>query len=242
MAGINAARRVQQRSPIVLRRDQAYIGVLIDDLVTRDIVEPYRIMTSRAEYRLLLRQDTADLRLSPVGHDIGLLPDARYERMRRKENQIQEVRAILQAVRLRPTDETNAILSAHGIPPVSDGLSALELLRRPETPFSAVAALLPSLARFDEAVCTQVEVEAKYAGYIEKQRRQVEKLQRVEARAIPAGFDYTALPGIRLEAREKLMHHRPATLGQASRLAGISPADLSVLLVHLERRSGPNGR
>jgi tRNA uridine 5-carboxymethylaminomethyl modification enzyme len=235
MAGINAARYAQDRAPVILGRDQAYIGVLIDDLVTKDLDEPYRIMTSRAEYRLLLRQDNADLRLSPIGHEIGLLPTARYERMKRKDEAIRETLARLGSTWLRPTAETNDTLAAFGLSPISDGVNGLQLLRRPEAHFDLLAALVPSLSSAAEPVCEQVEIEAKYAGYIDKQREQVEKFRRVEARHIPADFDFMGVSGIRLEAREKLTRHQPATLGQASRLSGVNPADLSVLLVHLER-------
>jgi tRNA uridine 5-carboxymethylaminomethyl modification enzyme len=237
MAGINAARYAQDCAPVILGRDQAYIGVLIDDLVTKELDEPYRIMTSRAEYRLLLRQDNADLRLSPIGHEIGLLPEERRERANRKDEAIRAALALLGSTWLRPSAETNCVLSAFGLSPIDDGVNGLQLLRRPDASFDVLAALVPELTSASGTVREEVEIEAKYAGYIDKQRQQVDKFRRVEARRIPADFDYMSLAGVRLEAREKLTRHQPATLGQASRLAGVNPADVSVLLVHLERQA-----
>ncbi len=238
MAGINAARYVQERSPVVLGRDQAYIGVLIDDLITKDHREPYRIMTSRAEYRLLLRQDNADLRLAPLGREIGLLPEERYH-VEQKRRAIQDILNRLADTWLPPTDEVNAVLTAFGQPAVSDGINALQLLRRPDVPYEMLERLI-DLPQVTNPVKEQVSIEAKYAGYIKKQQEQVERVRRLETRVIPPDLDYANLPGLRLEAREKLAFHRPATLGQATRLSGVNPADIAALLVHLERgqRSG----
>ncbi|RLC73851.1 MAG: tRNA uridine-5-carboxymethylaminomethyl(34) synthesis enzyme MnmG [Chloroflexi bacterium] len=235
IAGINAARRVAGKPPLILRRDQAYIGVLIDDLVTKEIIEPYRIMTSRAEYRLLLRQDNADLRLTPIGYEVGLVSRARYEKVEAKRAAIAAELARLNATWLRPSAEVNERLRAAGLPPLTDGANALQLLRRPEVSYELIAELAPGSASLTDEVIEQVSIEAKYAGYIAKQQREVERLRRLEERPIPPDFDYNAVIGLRNEAREKLMRFRPATVGQASRLPGVNPPDISILLVYLER-------
>lgn len=235
VAGINAARQIQGEPPIILGRDQAYIGVLIDDLITKEINEPYRIMTSRAEYRLLLRQDNADLRLSPIGYQLGLLDRSRYEAVERKRTAIEKELARLGKTWLRPTGETNDHLSAWGLPSLDDGVNALQFLRRPEVTYAMLEVLCPNSQRLALDAAYQVATEAKYAGYIEKQRQQVERMRRLEERRIPASFDYDAIVGMRKEAQEKLKRIRPATVGQASRISGVNPADLSILLVYLER-------
>jgi tRNA uridine 5-carboxymethylaminomethyl modification enzyme len=236
MAGINAALKVQGRPPVILRRDQAYIGVLVDDLVTKEISEPYRIMTSRAEYRLLLRQDNADLRLSEIGYQAGLLPSERYHRLEAKFQAVSAELDRLGTTWLRPSDDgLSARLAEHGLPPLSDGVNALQFLRRPEVDYTLVDALVPAAEPVPAEVAEQVQIEAKYAGYIEKQRLEVERFRRLEDRRIPAGLEYEALAGLRAEAQERLSAVRPATVGQAGRLAGVNPADISVLLVHLKR-------
>jgi tRNA uridine 5-carboxymethylaminomethyl modification enzyme len=235
MAGINAARRVRGEPPIVLGRDQAYIGVLIDDLVTKDISEPYRMMTSRAEYRLLLRQDNADLRLSPTGYNVGLLDRQRYEAVRRKREASETELARLKETWIRPSEDTNRQLAEWGLPPLDDGVNALQFLRRPEITYAMLEPLSPSGDRLEPDAAQQVAIEAKYAGYIEKQRLQVERMRRLEQRNIPPNFDYGRMVGMRKEAQEKLRRFRPATVGQASRISGVNPADLSILLVYLER-------
>jgi tRNA uridine 5-carboxymethylaminomethyl modification enzyme len=235
MAGLNAARKVQGKGPIVLRRDQAYIGVLIDDLVTKEITEPYRMMTSRAEYRLLLRQDNADLRLSPIGYEVGLLPRERYEAVEEKREAIEGELRRLTKTWLAPSEKTNEKLIVRGLDPLDDGVNALQFLRRPEVTYDLIEAFVPSpRPLFPEAI-EQVTIEAKYTGYIKKQRREVERLKRLEERPIPDDFDYEVPVGLRNEAREKLMRFRPATLGQASRLSGVNPTDVSILLICLER-------
>ncbi len=235
MAGLNAARKVQGKGPIVLRRDQAYIGVLVDDLVTKEITEPYRMMTSRAEYRLLLRQDNADLRLSPIGYEVGLLPRERYEAVEEKREAIEGELRRLTKTWLAPSEKINEKLIACGLDPLDDGVNALQFLRRPEVTYELIQALVPSpRPLFPEAI-EQVTIEARYTGYIEKQRREVERLKRLEERPIPDDFDYEVPVGLRNEAREKLMRFRPATLGQASRLSGVNPTDVSILLICLER-------
>ncbi len=236
VAGMNAALKVQGRPPIVLRRDQAYIGVLIDDLVTKVIDEPYRIMTSRAEYRLLLRQDNADLRLAQIGYETGLLPPGRYTRVEAKRQGVESELGRLASTWLRPSDDgINDRLTEQGLPPLHDGVNALQFLRRPQVNYALVAALAPPPEPLAPGVAEQVQIEAKYAGYIEKQRIEVARFRRLEDRRIPPGLDYGALTGLRTEAREKLAYVQPATVGQATRLAGVNPADISVLLVHLKR-------
>ena len=236
IAGINAALKVQGRPPVILRRDQAYIGVLIDDLVTKEIDEPYRMMTSRAEYRLLLRQDNADLRLSEIGYRSGLLPYERYQSVQAKHRAVKAELERLGETWLRPSDDgLNARLVEEGLNPLNDGVNALQFLRRPEVGYALVSALAPPSEPLPTEVAEQVQIEAKYAGYIEKQRVEVGRFRRLEDRRIPPDIDYDAFVGLRTEAREKLARVRPATVGQATRLAGVNPADISVLLVHLKR-------
>lgn len=235
IAGINAARFVRGEPPLVIGRDQGYIGVLVDDLVTKEHEEPYRLMTSRAEYRLLLRQDNADLRLTPIGYEIGLVGRERYEAVEAKRRAIQEELRRLESIWLRPTTETNALLEAHGLPPLNDGVNALKFLRRPEVSYELIEALVPPPRPLSPAVREQVTIEAKYAGYIAMQQRQVEKMRRLEEKAIPPDFDYGRIVGLRAEAREKLERFRPATVGQAGRISGVNPADVALLLVYLER-------
>jgi tRNA uridine 5-carboxymethylaminomethyl modification enzyme len=243
VAGINAALKVQGRSPVILRRDQAYIGVLIDDLVTKEIDEPYRIMTSRAEYRLLLRQDNADLRLSETGYQAGLVPPERYQRVKAKQQAVDAELGRLGRTWLRPgNDGLNEQLVQRGLHPLNDGVNALQFLRRPEVDYELVSAVTPPPEPLPIEVAEQVQIEAKYAGYIEKQRVEVSRFRRLEDRGIPADLDYDALVGLRTEAREKLAYVRPATVGQATRLAGVNPADISVLLVHLKRLDSPSQR
>jgi tRNA uridine 5-carboxymethylaminomethyl modification enzyme len=235
MAGINAARRVRNELPIILRRDQAYIGVLIDDLVTKEIREPYRMMTSRAEYRLLLRQDNADLRLSPLGYELGLLDQQRYEAVARKRANIEGELTRLRETWLRPTAKTNDRLADCGLAALDDGVNALQFLRRPEVTYGTLEVLCPNSRKLQRDEAVQVATMAKYAGYIEKQLQEVERMRRLEDRRIPDSFDYDAVVGMRREAQEKLKRFRPATVGQASRIGGVNPADLSILLVYLER-------
>jgi tRNA uridine 5-carboxymethylaminomethyl modification enzyme len=236
VAGLNAALKVQGRPSVILRRDQAYIGVLIDDLVTKVIDEPYRIMTSRAEYRLLLRQDNADLRLAEMGYQAGLLSRERYLRVEAKRKAVKAELERLAATWLRPSDDgLGPRLVERGLPPLTDGVNALQFLRRPEVDYALVSSLVPPPELLPTEVAEQVQIEAKYAGYIEKQRVEVARFRRLEDRRIPADLNYDALVGLRTEAREKLAYVRPATVGQATRLAGVNPADVSVLLVHLKR-------
>jgi len=223
VAGTNAALYAQDREPIVLRRDQAYSGVLIDDLITKPIDEPYRIMTGRAEFRLLLRQDNADLRLAEVGRRAGFIDDARYQDIEAKRAAIAAELDRLAHATVRPDPEAEAV-------------NALQFLRRPGVTYADVTDLTPPPAPLSPAAAEQVEIEAKYAAYIDKQRAQVERMRSLEDRHIPADFNYEGVRGLRNEARERLRASRPATVGQASRMAGVNPADIAVLLVHLEKR------
>ena len=233
IAGINAVREITGEEPLVLRRSDGYIGVLIDDLVTKGTDEPYRMMTSRAEYRLILRQDNADLRLTPIGRAIGLVSDARWTRFTAKRDAIEESLRRLEHTKLNPSAETEARLAAAGFAPLRVPMTLLALLSR-EGNYDALAPLfeLPPLAA---DVKEEVEIMARYDGYIKKQREQIARMERLESRRIPDGLDYSAITSLRLEAAEKLAAIRPRSIGQASRISGVSPADISVLLVYLEK-------
>ena len=233
IAGINAARSIGGEEPLVLRRSDGYIGVLIDDLVTKGTEEPYRMMTSRAEYRLVLRQDNADLRLTPRGRAVGLVTDERWARFTAKRGAIDAALRLLRERRLSPSAETESVLAGAGLPPLRVPMSLFALLSR-EGDYRVLAALfdLPALA---DDVREEVEITARYDGYIRKQEEQIARMERLESRRIPAEFDYAAVTSLRLEAAEKLSAVRPRSIGQASRISGVSPADISVLLVYLER-------
>ncbi len=233
IAGINAAREITGEESLILRRSDGYIGVLIDDLVTKGTDEPYRMMTSRAEYRLILRQDNADLRLTPIGRAVGLVRDERWERFTAKRDAIEEALSTLRETRLSPRAETEELLADAGIAPLRVPMSLFALLSR-EGSYDVLAPLfdLPALAA---DVKEEVEITARYDGYIKKQREQIARMERLESRRIPEGIDYGAIASLRLEAAEKLAAVRPRSIGQASRISGVSPADISVLLVWLER-------
>ncbi len=235
IAGVNAALKVKGKPPIMLRRDQAYIGVMIDDLVTRDLTEPYRLFTSRAEFRLLLRHDNADLRLTPIGHDLGLVSDARHEAVEKKREAIASELRRLAGIHLGPGDRMDRLMASLGIHPLTKGVSALEFLRRPEVNYPMLAAFDSDSPGVSLDVAEQVETEAKYEGYIRQQQAEVERVGRLEERRMPDNLDYDHMSSLRTEARQRLKKFRPATLGQASRLEGVTPADVAVLLVNLER-------
>lgn len=233
MAGINAARKVQGKEPIVLDRSQGYIGVLIDDLVTKGTNEPYRLLTSRAEYRLLLRHDNADLRLTPLGYEIGLISEERYARFLDKKQKVEQEIERLKTTKIRPT-EINPLLESIGSAPIQDGSNLLTILRRPEVTYAHIASISPSEVELDEEMQEQVEIQIKYAGYIEKQLIHVERLQKMENKKIPENINYDDIQGLAIEARQKLSKIRPISIGQASRISGVTPADISILLVYLE--------
>lgn len=238
MAGINAARKVKGLSPVVLDRSQAYIGVLIDDLVTKETAEPYRMMTSRAEYRLLLRQDNADLRLTETGHDIGLIDDERYERFVLKRNIICDETDRLEHTMVGANAAIQSFLKAHDSSELKTAASLAELIRRPELSYEAVAEIDSDRCELPSDVIEQINISIKYQGYIDRQMQQVEQFKRLEGRRLPEDIDYNAVSNLRIEARQKLDLIRPESIGQASRISGVSPADISVLLVYLKTREG----
>ena len=235
IAGINAARRVQGKEPVILDRASSYIGTLIDDLVTKENHEPYRMMTSRAEYRLLLRQDNADLRLSPIGHEIGLVSDAMYERVLWKEKMIEEEAKRLEKINIGAGKEVQEFLERHGSTPLKTAATLAELVRRPELSYEALAELDPNRPELPEDVIEQININIKYDGYIRRQLQQVAQFKKMESRKLDENFDYSTVGSLRREAVQKLNLYKPANIGQASRIAGVSPADISVLLVHLEQ-------
>ena len=235
MAGINAAMKLQGKEPLVLKRSEAYIGVLIDDLVTKGTNEPYRIMTSRAEYRLLLRQDNADLRLTPIGRKIGLVDDARWQRFTKKRDAIEAALKLLQDTMVNPNQETLQLLAGAGIGEIKNSQRLYDLLRRPEVSYDLLQPLF-SLPVLPEEVKQQVETAITYDGYIQKQLEQVARMEKLEKKKIPAELDYGEVPNLRDEAREKLQLVKPMSLGQAGRISGVSPADVSVLMIYLEQR------
>lgn len=235
MAGINAARKVFKKEPVILGRDQAYIGVLIDDLVTKGTEEPYRLLTSRAEYRLLLRHDNADLRLTEIGHEIGLISDERYERFLAKQSAIEAEKTRLQKTRIKPTAEVQAMLKEIGSGELKDGILAADLLRRPEITYNKIAEIVSRETSVTDDVAEQVEIQVKYEGYIQKSKLQVEKMKRMEDKKIPKNIDYDAISGLATEALEKLKKIEPLSIAQASRISGVNPADISILLVYIEQ-------
>ena len=235
IAGINAMRKLQGREPLVLRRDEAYIGVLIDDLVTKGTHEPYRMMTSRAEYRLLLRQDNADLRLTEKGREIGLVDDRRYARFTEKRTALERAVAQLGKQNIAPSEENNAKLQDMDSAPLHSGANLLDLLRRKEITYAKLQAAF-SLPELEPQIAEQVEIFAKYEGYIIKQRQEVERFMKLENKRLPEDIDYRAIKELSSEAAEKLEKVRPTSIGQASRISGVSPADVSVLLIALETR------
>lgn len=235
MAGINAARKVQGKPPVILDRSQAYIGVMIDDLVTKGTREPYRLLTSRAEYRLLLRSDNADLRLTDIGYDIGLIQKERYERFVNKKRRIDEELKRLKTENVRPDDGVQALLARIGSKPLDNAVSLASLLRRPEVTYEHIVELSPPPSPIAPDVAEQVEIQMKYEGYIKKSLQQVERMKKMEKKRIPDWVDYDQIAGLSSESREKLKAVRPLSIGQASRISGVNPADIAILLVYIEQ-------
>ncbi|KGL41155.1 tRNA uridine-5-carboxymethylaminomethyl(34) synthesis enzyme MnmG [Listeria newyorkensis] len=235
MAGINAARRASGKEPVVLGRDQGYIGVLIDDLVTKGTDEPYRLLTSRAEYRLLLRHDNADLRLTEIGHEIGLISDERYARFVAKREAIEAEKQRLKTTRIKPTAAVQKMLVDMGSTELKDGVLAADFLRRPEITYDILMEIVPRETSLTADIEEQVEIQIKYEGYIEKSLNQVEKMKRMEGKKIPENIDYDAIGSLATEALEKLKKIQPLSIAQASRISGVNPADISILLVYIEQ-------
>jgi tRNA uridine 5-carboxymethylaminomethyl modification enzyme len=235
MAGINAARKAQGREGVILDRSDAYIGVLIDDLVTKGTNEPYRLLTSRAEYRLLLRHDNADLRLTEIGREIGLVPEARYERFVHKKESIEAEKKRLESFTLKPNEEINDMLISRGSTAMKEAASAAHLMKRPEIGYADVAPFADAPSSIAPDVAEQVEIQVKYEGYISKQLEQVERMKKMEEKKIPESIDYHSISGIAIEARQKLSEVRPLSVGQASRVSGVNPSDISILLVYIEQ-------
>ena len=236
IAGINASQKIKGRKPLILDRTEAYIGVLIDDIVTKGTNEPYRMMTSRAEYRLLLRQDNADLRLTEKGHEIGLISDERYNKFIEKKKKIEDEKLRLESTTVKPTEEVNNYLVSCGTSPLTTGTKMSELLKRAEITYASLGTIDNERPELPEQVKEEVEIQVKYEGYIKMQEAQVEKFKKMEKKLIPEDLNYDEIKGISLEARQKLNKHKPYSIGQASRISGVSPADISVILVYLQTR------
>ena len=235
IAGINSAQKIKGKEPLILDRTQGYIGVLIDDIVTKGTNEPYRMMTSRAEYRLLLRQDNADLRLTQIGHEIGLISDERYKKFKEKEQNINNEIKRLKELTVRPTKEVNEILKNNGTSELTTGTKMAELLKRTELDYEKLAPIDEERPKLTKQEKEEVEIQIKYEGYIKMQEAQVEKFKKLETKMLPENIDYENIKGISLEARQKLNKFKPRSIGQASRISGVSPADISVLLVYLQQ-------
>ena len=234
IAGINAARKLQGKDGIVIDRSQGYIGVLIDDLVTKESHEPYRMMTSRAEYRLLLRQDNADIRLTRIGYEVGLISEERYQRLLEKERMIEEERKRVEHTNIGTSPKVREVLEKYGSTPLSSGTTLAELIRRPELSYEKLREIDEERPELPHDVQEQVDINIKYDGYIKRQMRQVEQFKKLENKKIPEDINYDEIQSLRIEAKQKLDQIRPASIGQASRISGVSPADISVLLVYLK--------
>ncbi len=235
VAGVNAAHKVLGKEPLLLSRASSYIGTLIDDLVTKGCSDPYRMMTSRSEYRLLLRQDNADERMMPTGHALGLISDEQYQEFLEKKAQKEQEIDRSNKIFLAPNDELNAMLISRGTPAITTGTRLADLIKRPQLDYKCLAAFDKTRPALSDDVCEKVEIEIKYEGYISRQQAAVDEMLRLENKPIPADFDYSAIKGLRLEAIEKLNRVRPDSIGRASRISGVSPADISVLLIHLSK-------
>ena len=236
IAGINAALKVQGREPFILDRASSYIGTLVDDLVTKGCNEPYRMMTSRSEYRLILRQDNADVRLTPLGREIGLITDERWNKYKHKQELKKEEYKRIKNTVLSPTDELNNILVSRETSEITTGVRMIDLLKRPQLNYDCLTEVDKDRPDIDHNIFEQVEIEIKYEGYIKKQLEQVEKMRKLEKKLLPKDVDYKTITGLRLEAQEKLNSVKPDNIGQASRISGVSPADISVLLIWLAQR------
>ena len=234
VAGINAAQKILGREQLILDRSQAYIGVLLDDLVTKESHEPYRMMTSRAEYRLLLRQDNADQRLTKIGYEIGLISEERYEKLLEKEKMIASEIERVEHVNVGTSEKVQNLLTQYGSTPLNSGATIADLIRRPELHYNILAPIDENRPQIPEEVAEQVDINIKYDGYIKRQMRQVEQFKKMEKKKIPEDIDYNDVKSLRIEAVQKLSAQRPVSIGQASRISGVSPADISVLLVYLE--------
>lgn len=238
VAGINAARKVLGLSPMILDRASSYIGTLVDDLITKGVSDPYRMMTSRSEYRLVLRQDNADERLTPIGHEIGLISESRWEKFCEKQAMKEAERKRVEKLVLSPTQELNNLLVSRETSPVTSGVHLSELLKRPQLNYAALAPVDKDRPDYPAAVFENVEIELKYEGYIRRQKADIAEMRRLEKKLLPKHTDYETIEGLRMEAREKLNKVRPANIGQASRISGVSPADISVLLIWLAKEGG----
>ena len=234
IAGINAAQKIKGKEPVILDRTQGYIGVLIDDIVTKGTNEPYRMMTSRAEYRLLLRQDNADLRLTEIGHEVGLISDERYQRFLTKKANIEKEINRLKNTVVKPTKEVNELLVKYGTSELTTGTKMSELLKRTELDYEKLASIDENRPELTLQEKEEVEIQVKYEGYIKMQEAQVEKFKKLETKLLPENIDYEQINGLSLEARQKLNKFKPRSIGQASRISGVSPADISVLLIYLQ--------
>lgn len=238
IAGINAALKIQGKPELILKRSDGYIGVMIDDLVTKGTIEPYRLLTSRAEYRLILRHDNADMRLTEMGREIGLVDDERWQRFETKKYQFEKEMKRLDSIKLKPVKETNEKVAAMGFKPLTDAVTAKEFLRRPEVSYQDVVEFIgPAAEELDDKIIELIETEIKYEGYISKAMDQVEKMKRMEEKRIPANIDWDDIDSIATEARQKFKLINPETIGQASRISGVNPADISILMVYLEGKS-----
>lgn len=240
VAGINAARKIQGKTPVILERSGSYIGTLIDDLVTKGCSEPYRMMTSRSEFRLILRQDNAPERLLPLGHEIGLVSDERFKRFLEDNRQLQSELERIKTVTIHPTNELNAMLTEKGTTPITVGVRLFELLKRPQLDYTDFEKFDGGRPKLKVSLINRLEIELKYAGYIKIQSEQIERARKLEEKALPTDIDYKTIKGLRLEAQEKLNKHKPLNVGQAGRISGVNPADVSVLLIWLAGKGGNN--